>query len=55
MYFLNEYEIEEAAHRYRNHPVLSKATAFLRSFLYEVNQHSDGWAHWVRLHKLPSS
>jgi len=46
MYFLNEYEIEEAAHRYRNHPVLSKATAFLRSFMYEVNQHSDGWAHW---------
>jgi hypothetical protein len=46
MYFLNQYEIEDVADRYRNHPVLSKATAFLHSFMHEVNQHSDGWAYW---------
>jgi hypothetical protein len=46
MYFLNEYEIEELAQRYRDHPILGKATAFLRCFMYEVNQHSDGWAYW---------
>lgn len=46
MLFMNRYEVEDAADRYRNHPVLGKATRFLREFMREVDEHSDGWAYW---------
>jgi hypothetical protein len=46
--FMNEWEIEEEMNRYQNHPVIGKATRFLRAFVNEVNAHSDGWPYWSR-------
>jgi hypothetical protein len=46
MLFMNEWEIDEAVHRHRGHPVLSRATRFLSEFRNEVNSHSDGWPYW---------
>ena len=46
MIFINEHEIEDAAIRFRQHPVLGPATLFLRNFADEVNRHSDGWPYW---------
>jgi hypothetical protein len=48
MLYMNDYDIMQAAQRYRNHPVLSKAVAFLDGFKEQVDNHSDGWAHWRR-------
>lgn len=47
MRFMNEFDIESAHNRYRNHPVLGKATRFLLEFMNEVNAHSDGWPYWA--------
>lgn len=49
MLFMNQWEIESAASQYANrpHPVLSKATRFLASFVNQVNSRSDGWAYWA--------
>jgi hypothetical protein len=44
--FMNEYEIDEAARRYADDPILGKASRFLQEFRDEVNAHSDGWAYW---------
>jgi hypothetical protein len=46
MLFMNEYEIEDAARRYERHPVLGRATRFLKAHMDEVNSHSDGWPYW---------
>ena len=46
MMFMNEYEINDRAERYRNHPVLGPATRFLQAYMGEVNAHSDGWPYW---------
>lgn len=46
MLFMNESNIEEAKHRFRNHPVLGKATRILDSFKDKVNVNSDGWHYW---------
>lgn len=46
MYFMNQWEIEEAASRYRTHSTLGPATRFLHAFMEDVNSHSDGWAYW---------
>jgi hypothetical protein len=43
---MNTYEIDEAAERWCNHPVLGKATRFLAAYRDEVNAKSDGWAYW---------
>lgn len=50
MVWMNEWEIEEAADRYRNHPVLGPATKTLLSLVEVVNRNSDGWPYW----RLPS-
>ncbi len=47
---MNEWEIEEAADRYRNHPVLGPATKTLLDLVEVVNRNSDGWPYW----RLPS-
>ena len=47
MLFMNEFEIENACIKYAAHPVLAEATRFLRDFMEEVNNHSDGWPHWA--------
>src|SRR5437764_8567397 len=44
--FMNEWEINQARDRYRNHPVLRKATQFLSDYRDQVNAHSDGWPYW---------
>lgn len=44
--FLNEDEIDEAALRFRSHPVLGQATRFLAAYRDEVNAKSDGWPYW---------
>lgn len=44
--FLNEYEIDEARHRYFHHPLLGPATETLANLRDAVNAHSDGWAYW---------
>jgi hypothetical protein len=46
MLFMNETEIDMAVSRFNNHPVLSRATRFLRAFRDDVNGHSDGWPYW---------
>jgi hypothetical protein len=48
MLFLNEYEVREAAHRYRDHPILAPATQTLGALVNWTNGHSDGWAYWPK-------
>jgi hypothetical protein len=46
MLFHNTWEIDENAQQFAGHPVLGPATTLLQRFRDEVNQNSDGWAHW---------
>ena len=46
MNYMNGSEIDCATQRFSQHPILSKATAFLAAFKEEVDSHSDGWAYW---------
>ena len=46
MMFMNESEIVMMTERYRNHPVLSDATKFLREYMRQVDLNSDGWPYW---------
>jgi hypothetical protein len=46
MFFMNAWDISEAAERFKTHPVLGPATRFLLEFSEEVNANSDGWAYW---------
>ena len=47
MLYMNAKDIQQAIHRYAEHPVLGPAARFLDEFREEVNQHSDGWAYWT--------
>jgi hypothetical protein len=44
--WMNEMEIDEAAGRYRLHPVLGPATRTLASLRDFANNNSDGWPYW---------
>lgn len=44
--WMNEYEIEDAHHKYERHPVMGPATATLDSLMHAVNGCSDGWPYW---------
>lgn len=46
MHFMNVYEIDEAADRWRDHRVLGPATHTLMNLVNAVNASSDGWAYW---------
>ena len=48
MLYMNDFDIMQASQRYRNHPVMSKAVAFLSAYVDQVNANSDGWAYWRR-------
>ncbi len=48
MRFMNGYEIEDAAARYRAHPILGPATRTLLNLRDAANSNSDGWAHWPK-------
>jgi hypothetical protein len=47
--WMNTWDVDEAVKRHKNHPVLARATRFLRDLRDETDAHSDGWAYW----KLP--
>lgn len=44
--FMNEADIDNAAYRFRSHPVLGPATATLAALKDAVNECSDGWCYW---------
>jgi hypothetical protein len=46
MYFMNESDIDNAAERWQEHPVLGPATQTLSNLRDVVNANSDGWAYW---------
>lgn len=46
MLFMNTWEIDERADRFKSHPVLGKATRFLQRFRDLIDRNSDGWAYW---------
>lgn len=46
MLFMNEYEIEDAAERYIDHPTLGPATQTLADLCHLANRVSDGWTYW---------
>lgn len=48
MRFMNEYEIGDAAGRYRDHRVLGPATETLHNLMVWTNQNSDGWPYWAK-------
>lgn len=43
---MNQWEIEERAVHFANHPVLGEATRFLNDYKDVINANSDGWAYW---------
>ena len=44
--WMNEYEIEDAAHRWSDHPLMGPATRTLTGLVDAVNGCSDGWPYW---------
>ncbi len=48
MRFMNQWDVEEAAARFQNHPILGPATATLHNLMDWTNSHSDGWAYWPK-------
>jgi hypothetical protein len=48
MRFMNHWDIEDAAERWRNHPVLGPATQTLRNLRNATDRNSDGWAYWPK-------
>jgi hypothetical protein len=48
MLFMNEYEVQEAARRYRAHPTLGPATRTLAALVEWTNANSDGWPYWPK-------
>lgn len=52
--WMNRGEVEDAYWRFTqltHHPVLGKAARFLKEFMEEVDNCSDGWPYW----RLPSN
>lgn len=45
--WMNDGDIDRAVARHKDHPVLSRATRFLRDFADETNKNSDGWHSWA--------
>jgi hypothetical protein len=45
---MNTYEIEDAAQRFADHPILGPATRTLKSLCGWANRNSDGWAYWPK-------
>lgn len=48
MHFMNEYEIDDAVRRFRDHPTLGPATRTLSNLRDCANKNSDGWAYWPK-------
>jgi hypothetical protein len=45
---MNEYEIDDACARYKDHPLLGPATLTLAALRDATNAFSDGWAYWPK-------
>lgn len=48
MTWLNEYEVEDAARAFADHPTLGPATRTLENLVNVVNRSSDGWPYWQK-------
>lgn len=48
MLFMNECDVQEAAERYAEHPVLGPATRTLVNLVEWTNRNSDGWPYWSK-------
>lgn len=48
MQFMNGWEIDDAQHRFQDHPVLGPATRTLAALRDAANANSDGWAYWPK-------
>ena len=48
MRFMNEYEIDDRARQYREHPILGPATRTLEALKDCANHNSDGWCYWLK-------
>lgn len=48
MKFMNRYDIQDAAARWQNHPVLGPATQTLHNLMDAADDNSDGWAYWPK-------
>lgn len=46
--WMNSYDIEVAAARFRTHPVLGPATQTLRNLMDCAEKNSDGWPYWQK-------
>ncbi len=46
--WMNEYEINDAADRWHDHPILGPATDTLACLMEWTNSHSDGWPYWQK-------
>jgi hypothetical protein len=44
--WMNQYEIDAAAHAFHECPNVRKGVALLKALAESVNQQSDGWAYW---------
>jgi hypothetical protein len=48
MFYMNEYEVHEAARLYYGHPILRPATQTLGALVDWTNRNSDGWPYWAK-------
>jgi len=48
MRFMNRWEVEEAADRHADDPILGPATQTLRNLMEWTDRNSDGWAYWPK-------
>lgn len=48
MRFMNTWDIDRAADRYRGHPVLGPATQTLANLRDAADANSDGWCYWPK-------
>lgn len=55
MKFYNDFDIEMAARRHQENPILSRAARVLAEYRDIVNQNSDGWGTWTAGTKVAGS
>jgi hypothetical protein len=48
MRYMNDFDIDRAARRYGDHPVLGPAVETLTNLVEWTNENSDGWAYWPK-------
>ena len=48
MRYMNDHDIDRAAHRYGDHPILGPAATTLANLAAWTDRNSDGWAYWPK-------